>query len=153
MKRHLFAITLGTLALLFSLALPATGANDWPRFRGPNGDGISPDTGLQTSWPESGPQVAFKVPLGKGFSGISAVDGRLYTLFSQDGGEFLVDIEATWRFNDMFAVSVGGENVFDTEPDADGHFVAELLGVRTALTSPFGNNGGFWYVRLAADFN
>lgn len=69
------------------------------------------------------------------------------------GGEFLVDVEATWRFNDMFAVSVGGENVFDTEPDADGHFVAELLGVRTALTSPFGNNGGFWYVRLAADFN
>ena len=69
------------------------------------------------------------------------------------GSEFLVDIEATWRFNDMFAVSVGGENVFDTEPDADGHFVAELLGVRTALTSPFGNNGGFWYVRLAADFN
>ena len=46
--------------------------------------------------------------------------------------EILVDIEATWRFNDIFRVSVGADNVFDTEPDADGHFVAELLGVRTA---------------------
>ena len=68
------------------------------------------------------------------------------------GAEVLVDVEATWRFNDMFRMSVGAENVFDTEPDEDGHFVAGLLGVRTALTSPFGNNGGFWYARLVAEF-
>jgi iron complex outermembrane receptor protein len=55
-------------------------------------------------------------------------------------------------FNENFRVAVGAENVFDTEPDKDGHFVSELLGVKTALTSPFGNNGGFWYARLAVDF-
>ncbi|NOR36453.1 MAG: TonB-dependent receptor plug domain-containing protein [Woeseiaceae bacterium] len=72
--------------------------------------------------------------------------------FVKYGGEILVDLEAQFRFNDMFSVAVGGENVFDVEPENDGHFVAGLLGVNTALTSPFGNNGGFWYVRLQADF-
>jgi iron complex outermembrane receptor protein len=68
------------------------------------------------------------------------------------GSEVLVDLEATLTFADNYRVSIGGENIFDVEPDKDGHFVAGLLGVDTALTSPFGNNGGFWYVRLSADF-
>ncbi|NCF72369.1 MAG: TonB-dependent receptor [Gammaproteobacteria bacterium] len=68
------------------------------------------------------------------------------------GSEILVDVEATFRFGDNFRVAVGGENIFDALPDDDGHFVSEILGVDKALTSPFGFNGGFWYVRLAADF-
>jgi iron complex outermembrane receptor protein len=68
------------------------------------------------------------------------------------GSKTLVDIEATFHLNDIFGVSVGGENIFDTLPDDDGHFVAQLLGVDKALTSPFGVNGAFWYVRLTADF-
>jgi iron complex outermembrane receptor protein len=72
--------------------------------------------------------------------------------FVKYGGELIVDLELRARFGNAFTVAVGGENIFDTEPDRDGHFVAELLGVRTALTSPFGNNGGFWYARLQADF-
>ena len=68
------------------------------------------------------------------------------------GGEVLVDIEATFNFNDNIRLTLGGENIFDTFPDEDGHFVAGLLGVKYALTSPFGFNGGFWYARLAADF-
>jgi len=72
--------------------------------------------------------------------------------FVKYGGEILVDLEAQVRFNDIFSFAVGGENIFDVAPDNDGHFVAGLLGVDTALTSPFGNNGGFWYMRLQADF-
>ena len=68
------------------------------------------------------------------------------------GSEFIVDIEARYRFNDMFHIAVGAENVFDTDPDDDGHFVAELLGVDKALTSPFGVNGGFWYARIGLEF-
>ena len=72
--------------------------------------------------------------------------------FVKYGSEMIVDLELRARFANAFSVAVGGENIFDVEPDDDGHFVAGLLGVRTALTSPFGNNGGFWYVRLQADF-
>ena len=68
------------------------------------------------------------------------------------GSEVLVDVEATFRFGDNFRVAVGAENIFDAVPDDDGHFVSELLGVNKALTSPFGFNGGMWYLRLAADF-
>ena len=88
------------------------------------------------SWGDSGGQIA-------------APDNSEFVKYD---GDIIVDLELLARFNDMFSVAVGGENIFDTEPDDDGHFVAGLLGVRTALTSPFGNNGGFWYVRLQADF-
>ncbi|MFQ5549533.1 MAG: TonB-dependent receptor domain-containing protein, partial [Woeseia sp.] len=68
------------------------------------------------------------------------------------GSELLVDIEATVQFNDYFSIAVGGENVFDTEPDNEQDFVLGILGVSKALTSPFGFNGGFWYVRAVAEF-
>ena len=68
------------------------------------------------------------------------------------GSEVLVDVEARFRLGEVFTIAVGGENVFDTFPGDDGHFVAGLLGVRYALTSPFGFNGGFWYARVSADF-
>ena len=68
------------------------------------------------------------------------------------GSALLVDIEATWRFGDIVRLSVGAENIFDEEPDLEGDGTLAFLGARTAITSPFGNNGGFWYARLAADF-
>ncbi len=68
------------------------------------------------------------------------------------GGEVIVDLEARFQVNDIFSVAVGAENVFDTEPDDENDFVLGLLGANTAITSPFGNNGGFWYLRLNADF-
>ncbi|MDH3546327.1 MAG: TonB-dependent receptor, partial [Gammaproteobacteria bacterium] len=71
---------------------------------------------------------------------------------SSYGSELLVDIEATYRFNDYIRLSVGSENVFDVEPDLEGDGTLAFLGARTAITSPFGNNGGFWYARLAVDF-
>jgi iron complex outermembrane receptor protein len=88
------------------------------------------------SWGDSGGQIA-------------APDNSEFVSYS---GELIVDLEAQFRFNDNFALAIGGENIFDVEPAKDGHFVAGLLGVNTALTSPFGNNGGFWYARLQADF-
>ncbi len=71
---------------------------------------------------------------------------------SSYGSEILIDLEATYRFNDMFRLSVGAENIFDVEPGAEGDGTLAFLGARTSVTSPFGNNGGFWYARLMADF-
>lgn len=88
------------------------------------------------SWGDSGGQLA-------------APDASEFVSYSS---ELLVDLEVRALFGENFSVAVGGENIFDVEPDKDGHYVAGLLGVNTALTSPFGNNGGFWYVRLQADF-
>jgi iron complex outermembrane receptor protein len=68
------------------------------------------------------------------------------------GSEILVDIEARFTFRDMLTVAVGAENVFDTDPGAEQGPVANAIGIRKALTSPFGFNGGFWYVRAVAEF-
>ncbi|HJP51769.1 MAG TPA: TonB-dependent receptor [Pseudomonadales bacterium] len=67
-------------------------------------------------------------------------------------GETLVDIEATFTINENYQVTVGGDNVFDVEPGDEQNGVLQFLGVTKSITSPFGFNGGFWYVRLSADF-
>jgi iron complex outermembrane receptor protein len=50
-----------------------------------------------------------------------------------------------------YRVTLGGENIFDEVPDDEQDPTAQFLGVRHALTSPFGFNGGFWYLRLTAE--
>ncbi len=68
------------------------------------------------------------------------------------GEEVLVDVEARFTFAERFTLTVGGENVFDSFPDDELEPVSQFLGVRYALTSPFGFNGAFWYARLGASF-
>ncbi|MFL5240929.1 MAG: PQQ-binding-like beta-propeller repeat protein [Gemmataceae bacterium] len=52
----------------------------WPQWRGPNRDGLSPETGLLKNWPASGPPVVWKQPIGRGFSSMAVVNRRLYTM-------------------------------------------------------------------------
>jgi iron complex outermembrane receptor protein len=68
------------------------------------------------------------------------------------GGRILTDIEARWQFNDTFALAVGGDNIFDVHPGKEQNPVLSFLGNEYAVTSPFGFNGGMWYVRLSAEF-
>ena len=52
---------------------------DWPQWRGPRRDGISPATGLAKSWPAEGPRLLWKKSgLGVGWSAPIIVDQRLY---------------------------------------------------------------------------
>ena len=72
---------------------------------------------------------------------------------SSYGAEILVDAEVKLRFADArYEIAVGGENVFDVEPDAELDPVLQFLGVSQSLTSPFGFNGAFWYARLGVNF-
>ncbi|OOG50361.1 TonB-dependent receptor [Rhodanobacter sp. C06] len=67
-------------------------------------------------------------------------------------GKTLLDLEARYKFNDTFSVAVGGNNVFDTYPGKEQNATLQFLGVKYALTSPFGFNGAFWYARVTANF-
>ena len=52
---------------------------DWPQWRGPNRDGISPETGLLETWPEGGPQQLWTASgLGDGYSQVAVADGTIY---------------------------------------------------------------------------
>ena len=71
---------------------------------------------------------------------------------SKYGSELLVDLEARYQFNDTFSLALGGDNIFDTFPDKEQDGVFQFLGVINSITSPFGFNGAFWYVRGTASF-
>ncbi|HKQ38191.1 MAG TPA: PQQ-binding-like beta-propeller repeat protein [Verrucomicrobiae bacterium] len=55
-------------------------ANDWPRWRGPDGNGISKETGWSTAWPNEGPKQLWKAAVGIGFSSVTVAGGRVFTM-------------------------------------------------------------------------
>src|SRR2546422_2006301 len=66
-------------------AAPSDSGADWPAFRGPGQDGISPETGIGKEWPRGGLPVVWRIQLGSGFSAFAAVGDRLYTLAEHAG--------------------------------------------------------------------
>ena len=52
---------------------------DWLAFRGPGGNGKSPDTGLLKKWAPGGPKLLWQVDfIGTGWSGVSIAGDRIY---------------------------------------------------------------------------
>jgi len=91
----------GAAALLVLLLAPIAAAQgdpegliaspepDWPQWRGPRRDGISPETGLLQSWPVDGPSLLWKIDgLGLGWSSPIIVGERLY--LTGDVGDDLI---------------------------------------------------------------
>jgi outer membrane protein assembly factor BamB len=67
---------LPTAVLLSTLAVHGA---DWPSWRGPNHDGISPEK-VADAFPKEGPRQAWKAKVGQGYASMTVADGRLYTL-------------------------------------------------------------------------
>jgi outer membrane protein assembly factor BamB len=61
-------------------------AGDWPRWRGPDDNGISTETGWVQNWPAEGPKQLWKASVGMGFSAMSVSQGHLYTM-GHDGNK------------------------------------------------------------------
>ncbi len=79
---------------LLSASYGPAPAEDWPQWRGPRQDGISRETGLASKWPEKGPPELWRIPLGAGFSSVSVVGGRAYTMYGTPEGEFVAAVDA-----------------------------------------------------------
>lgn len=67
------------------------------------------------------------------------------------GSEWLLDLAVTYSFLDRYRVTVGANNILDNFPDRETNGTLSFLGATRPLSSPFGFNGGEWYVRLSAD--
>lgn len=56
-------------------------AGSWPRFRGPNLDGISTEAGaLLRAWPGGKPRELWSVEVGEGYAGPVVSEGRVYLM-------------------------------------------------------------------------
>ncbi|TWT58184.1 outer membrane biogenesis protein BamB [Thalassoglobus neptunius] len=128
------------LLLSLSLLIPAVanGDEDWPTFRGPERTNVAPDTDLLEQWPSGGPSLLWKASgLGIGYSSVSIVDGRIYTMgdhlpdsgsdeylicLDQDGGDLI------WKMKTGPAWENGKEDWQSTRstPTVDGNRVYAL---------------------------
>jgi outer membrane protein assembly factor BamB len=68
---------------------------DWYRWRGPDLNGISRETGWLSTWPKEGPRQLWKAAVGRGYSSVSVSRGRVYTLGVVPGAEGLKDGQET----------------------------------------------------------
>jgi len=59
-------------------------AQDWPQYLGPNRNGISAQKNLLHTWPQSGPEVLWRVNVGIGFGGPAVKEGKVYLLDRDD---------------------------------------------------------------------
>ena len=147
-KYQWFSPLILLIAASLSWTLPLNGDEgraEWPQWRGPNRDGISSETGLLETWPEGGPKVLWRIPLGEGFSGVSVSQGRLYTLFAQGDDAFAVCLDASsgkelWRFRvgDKFVEGAGNGPRSTPTLDGDRVYVLGARGKLFALNSTSG---------------
>ena len=85
-------LLISLLAVVLAAASPAA---DWPQWRGPNRDGKSGEVGLLKQWPPEGPKLAWKaLALGKGYSSVSQVGQRLFTIADRDGASFVIALSS-----------------------------------------------------------
>lgn len=59
-------------------APPRPAGPDWPRFRGPNNDGIASADGFNTDWQAKPPKLVWKTPCSGGYGSVAVAGGRVY---------------------------------------------------------------------------
>ncbi|MFW5870295.1 MAG: PQQ-binding-like beta-propeller repeat protein [Candidatus Sumerlaeota bacterium] len=110
--------------VLLGLAMFA-GADDWPRYMGPNMEGISREDGLADRWPEGGPKLLWRYALGQGFSAVSVSDRRAITMGQKGGEQYVIALnadtgETLWKVQTNKDYGGGGYPGPRSTPTIDG---------------------------------
>jgi outer membrane protein assembly factor BamB len=71
------------LFCVVGLSSPAAQGDDWPQWMGPKRDGVWRETGIVAKFPEGGPKIRWRVPIGGGYAGPAVVGGRVYVTDKQ----------------------------------------------------------------------
>ena len=140
---------------------PMGDGKNWPGWRGPNRDGISPETNLLTNWPPEGPPKLWEKPAGGGYSSLAVVDGRVYTLLQQGQNEAAICWDAKdgtelWRYRYPALYQNDFGNGPRSTPMVDGDFVYTVGGtgmlqcLKTRPATPAGEM--VWQKDLLSDF-
>jgi outer membrane protein assembly factor BamB len=106
-KRTGWVLSIAVAAALASICW----AHDWPQWRGPGRDAISPDTGLLAKWPDAGPPLVWTAKgLGHGYSSIAVAGGKIFTMGDRSQGgreqEFVIALNQA-DGKELWAAPVG----------------------------------------------
>ena len=88
--------------LSLAVALPAA---DWPNFRGPTFDGISPEQGINKNWNQKPPKLLWKVAMSDdGYAGPSVANGRVFIIDHKENQDVVraIDIKTgkdVWQYS------------------------------------------------------
>jgi outer membrane protein assembly factor BamB len=152
-------IPLISLVALFG-GLVSAAERDWPQFRGPHRDDVSPDKGLLQEWPKDGPPLAWKATgIGGGYSSVAVAGDRLYTMGNKGPKSYVFAVDrGTGKV--LWSVEVGAEGGnLGCTPTVDGDRVyavgqhGDLVCIdaakatvtwRTNFKKNFGGNCGGW---------
>jgi outer membrane protein assembly factor BamB len=139
--------------------IPADLPGAWPRLRGPNGDGISPDkVSLRRQWSNGGPRVLWSVDVGEGYAGPAVLGGRVYLLDYDQAKQAdavrclsLADGKEIWRYS--YPVKVKRfHGMSRTVPAVTDKYVV-TLGPKGHVTCLDADTGQFrWMLNLVQEF-
>lgn len=119
--------TIALLLLTWTIpSLAAENDQDWPQWRGPERNGKSSATGLNTDWEEKQPKLLWMAEgLGEGYASVSIVGKDLYTTGNFSDGQDVVcfDLdskEVAWKQNLTPKVPKHGYTGSRCTPTVDG---------------------------------
>ncbi len=123
------------VCLLLPWSVGLARANNWPRWRGPDGDGVSPETNLPTTWGEDR-NIVWTLPL-PGMAGSTPIvwGDRLF-LTSEDGNDLVLLCVNTkgqevWKRklgSGRFRARSDEGNLASASPSTDGKHVWAFVG-------------------------
>jgi outer membrane protein assembly factor BamB len=139
--------------------VPADLPGAWPRLRGPNGDGVSPEkVSLSRQWPQGGPRVLWSVEVGEGYAGAAVLGGKVYVLDYDQAKQAdavrclsLADGKEIWRYS--YPVKIKRfHGMSRTVPAVTDKYVV-TLGPKGHVTCLDANSGQFlWMLNLVKEF-
>ena len=144
--------------LLRALTPRPAAADDWPQWRGPKRDGISAETGLLKSWGSNGPPILWMTRgLGVGYSSVSVVGNRIYTIGDGTDSSFVHALSASDKGKILWSSRLGkpggggGYAGPRATPTVDGDRVYALgqFGDLTCLQASDGKE--IWHKNLKTD--
>ena len=104
----------------------------WPQWRGPRRDGISDETGLLPTWPESGPKLLWTASgCGVGFSSAAIVNNTAYISGDIDGRSHVVafDLDGKRKWKRPIGGAYRGQHPgMRSTPTVDGDSLYCLAG-------------------------
>lgn len=130
---------------------------DWPQWMGPNLDGIIAKADFNTEWATKPPEQLWTQEIGIGFSSVSIVDNRLYTMGNTSGTEAVYCFDALsgkeiWRHSypcQLVAVLYEGGPGCTPTVDGDRVYVTGKEGQLKCLDCSTGNI--IWEVNLQSE--